>query len=176
MNASTSRTGSTGEKLNNRTHRKLLVVDGQIGFTAGVGIADHWSGAARHSGERHDTHFRVAGPVVGWWGGGVVAQFQSVFMDNWLRATGRVLHGATYFPAIKPAGPCAAQMFSSSPSGGSDSMQLMHMLAISSARASIDLANSYLVPDALTIQVLTEAARRGVKVRVLKPGDLMASG
>ena len=106
----------------------------------------------------------------------MVAQFQSVFMDNWLRATGRVLHGATYFPAIKPAGPCAAQMFSSSPSGGSDSMQLMHMLAISSARASIDLANSYLVPDATTIQVLTEAARRGVKVRVLKPSDLMASG
>ena len=67
-------------------------------------------------------------------------------------------------------------MFSSLPSGGSDSMQLRYMMAINSARASIDLANSYFVPDALTIQVLTEAARRGVKVRVLKPGDLMASG
>ena len=154
-------------KLNNRTHRKLLVVDGQIGFTGGVGIADHWRGAARHPGEWRDSHFRVAGPVV--------AQFQSVFMDNWMRATGRVLHGETYFPALKPAGPFAAQMFSSSPSGGSESMQLMYMLAISSARASIDLANSYFVPDALTIQVLTEAARRGVKVRVLTPSGLIDS-
>ena len=153
--------------MNNRTHRKLLVVDGQIGFTGGVGIADHWRGAARHPGEWRDSHFRVAGPVV--------AQFQSVFMDNWMRATGRVLHGETYFPALKPAGPFAAQMFSSSPSGGSESMQLMYMLAISSARASIDLANSYFVPDALTIQVLTEAARRGVKVRVLTPNGLIDS-
>lgn len=154
-------------KLNNRTHRKLLVVDGKLGFTGGVGIADHWLGAARHPGEWRDSHFRVAGPVV--------AQMQSVFMDNWMRATGRVLHGEDYFPSIQPAGPHAAQMFSSSPSGGSDSMQLMYMLAITSARVSIDLANSYFVPDDLTVRVLTDAARRGVKVRVLTPNGLIDS-
>jgi cardiolipin synthase A/B len=154
-------------KLNNRTHRKLLVLDGQIGFTGGVGIADHWRGAAQHPGEWRDSHFKVAGPVV--------AQFQSVFLDNWMRATGKVLHGEAYFPALKSVGPYAAQMFSSSPSGGSESMQLMYMLAITSARTSIDLANSYLVPDELTVQVLTDAARRGVKVRVLTPNGLIDS-
>ena len=154
-------------KLNNRTHRKLLVLDGQLAFTGGVGIADHWRGAARHPGEWRDTHFRVAGPVV--------AQMQSVFLDNWMRATGRVLHGEAYFPVLKPAGPFAAQMFSSSPSGGSESMQLMYMLAITAARKSIDLSNSYFVPDALTIRVLTEAAQRGVKVRILTPSGLIDS-
>ncbi len=148
-------------KLNNRTHRKLLVVDGRVGFTGGVGIADHWRGQARHPGEWRDSHFRVEGPVV--------AQMQSVFLDNWMRATGRVLHGEAYFPALIAAGPLSAQMFSSSPSGGSESMQLMYMLSVTAARSTIDLANSYFVPDDLTIRTLLGAARRGVKVRVLTP-------
>ncbi len=154
-------------RLNNRTHRKLLVLDGQLAFTGGVGIADHWRGAARHPGEWRDTQFRVAGAVV--------AQMQSVFLDNWMRATGKVLHGEAYFPALKPVGTYAAQMFSCSPSGGSESMQLMYMLAITAARRSIELANSYFVPDALTIRILTEAARRGVKVRILTPSGLIDS-
>ena len=148
-------------KLNNRTHRKLLVVDGRIGYTGGVGIADHWRGQARNPQEWRDSHFRVEGPVV--------AQMQSVFLDNWMRVTGDVLHGDAYFPALKPAGGLAAQMFSSSPSGGSESMQLMYQLAITAAKRSIDLANSYFVPDEMTIQTLVDAARRGVKVRVIVP-------
>ncbi|MFG6460555.1 phosphatidylserine/phosphatidylglycerophosphate/cardiolipin synthase family protein [Roseateles sp. DXS20W] len=148
-------------RLNNRTHRKLLVVDGRTGFTGGVGIADHWRGQARHPGEWRDTHYRVTGPVV--------AQMQSVFLDNWMRATGEVLHGEAYFPALAPAGPHMAQMFSSSPSGGSESMHLMYLLAITAARQRIDLANSYFVPDDLTIRTLVDAARRGVKVRILTP-------
>ena len=152
---------SQWNKLNNRTHRKLLVVDGRIGYTGGVGIADHWRGQARNPQEWRDSHFRVEGPVV--------AQMQSVFLDNWMRVTGDVLHGDAYFPALKPAGDMAAQMFSSSPSGGSESMQLMYLLAITAAKRSIDLANSYFVPDEMTIQTLVEAARRGVKVRVIVP-------
>ncbi len=148
-------------KMNNRTHRKLLVVDGQVGFTGGVGIADHWRGNARNKDEWRDNHFRVEGPVV--------AQIQSVFLDNWMRSTGRVLHGEAYFPALKPAGRQVAQMFSSSPNGGSESMQLMYLLAITSARKTIDLANSYFVPDELTIKTLIDAARRGVRIRVLVP-------
>ena len=148
-------------KLNNRTHRKLLIVDGQVGFTGGVGIADHWLGDARNPQEWRDTHFRVRGPVVG--------QMQSVFLDNWMRATGHVLHGEDYFPRLEPAGTQPAQMFSSSPSGGAESMQLMYMLAITAARRSIDLVNSYFVPDEMTIKTLIDAARRGVKVRVLTP-------
>ena len=152
-------------KLNNRTHRKLLVVDGRIGYTGGVGIADQWRGQARTPDEWRDSHFRVAGPVV--------AQMQSVFLDNWMRATGVVLHGEAYFPALKPAGKLAAQMFSSSPSGGSESMQLMYLLAITAASRSIDLANSYFVPDEMTVRTLLQAARRGVKVRVIVPSSLI---
>jgi cardiolipin synthase A/B len=148
-------------QLNNRTHRKLLVVDGTVGFTGGVGIADQWKGDARNPDEWRDTHYRVVGPVV--------AQMQSVFLDNWMRANGRVLHGEAYFPALKPSGSYAAQMFSSSPSGGSESMQLMYLLAITAARKTIALSNSYFVPDDLTIQTLLDAAKRGVKIRVLVP-------
>ena len=153
---------SNWDRLNNRTHRKLLIVDGRVGFTGGVGIADQWRGQARNPDEWRDSHFRVEGPVV--------AQMQAVFLDNWMRATGKVLHGEAYFPALKPVGRLAAQMFSSSPSGGSESMQLMYLLSITAARKTIDLANSYFVPDELTIKTLIDAARRGVKVRVLTPG------
>jgi cardiolipin synthase len=149
------------DQMNNRTHRKLLVVDGSVGFTGGVGIADQWKGDARNPQEWRDTHFRVEGPVV--------AQMQSVFLDNWMRATGKVLHGEAYFPSLRPAGKYAAQMFSSSPSGGSESMQLMYLLAITAARKTIDLSNSYFVPDDMTIQTLLDAARRGVKIRVITP-------
>ncbi len=149
-------------KMNNRTHRKLLIVDGTMGFTGGVGIADPWQGDARHPNEWRDTHFRVRGPVV--------AQMQSVFLDNWMRATGEVLHGETYFPAQEPVGDELAQMFSSSPSGGSESMHLMYLLALTAARERIDLCASYFVPDALTLGTMVAAAKRGVRVRILVPG------
>ncbi len=149
-------------KMNNRTHRKLLVVDGLLGFTGGVGIADPWQGDARHPGEWRDTHFQVRGPVV--------AQMQSVFLDNWMRATGEVLHGAAYLPAQKKAGEEVAQMFSSSPSGGSESMHLMYLLALTAARERIALSASYFVPDSLTIKTLRAAAQRGVRIRILLPG------
>jgi cardiolipin synthase A/B len=151
------------DKLNNRTHRKLLVIDGRLGFTGGVGIADQWRGDARSPEEWRDTHYRVEGPVV--------AQMQAVFLDNWMRATGKVLHGEAYFPKLQPAGDQAAQVFSSSPSGGSESMHLMVLLAITAARQSIDLANSYFVPDQMTLDALADAARRGVRLRILVPGE-----
>ncbi|MEO8081057.1 MAG: phospholipase D-like domain-containing protein, partial [Caldimonas sp.] len=109
-------------KLNNRTHRKLLVVDGRIGFTGGVGIAPEWTGHAQDPDHWRDTHFEVEGPVV--------AQMQSVFLDNWIKTSGEVLHGPAYFPLPVPAGSGRAQMFSSSPTGGSESMELMYLLSI----------------------------------------------
>jgi cardiolipin synthase len=149
-------------RLNNRTHRKLLVVDGLVGFTGGVGIAPEWTGDAQDPDHWRDTHFRIEGPVVG--------QLQSVFLDNWVKVSGEVLHGADYFPDIPPAGSQRAQMFSSSPSGGSESMALMYQLAISSASRTIDLSAAYFVPDELTIRALVAALRRGVKVRIIVPG------
>lgn len=149
-------------RLNNRTHRKLLVVDGKIGFTGGVGIADQWRGNAQDTGHWRDTHFRVEGPVVG--------QIQAVFVDNWTKATGRVLDGVKYFPALSSAGNHAAQMFSSSPTGGSESMHLMYLMAITSAKRSIHLSSAYFVPDQLTVQALVAAAKRGVKIQIITPG------
>lgn len=149
-------------RLNNRTHRKLLVVDGRVGFTGGVGVAPQWTGRAQNPAHWRDTHFEIEGPVV--------AQMQSVFIDNWIKVTGDVLHGPDYFPALVPAGPAAAQMFSSSPSGGSESMQLMYLLAVTSASRSIDLSAAYFVPDPLTLQALADALKRGVKLRIVVPG------
>jgi len=149
-------------RLNNRTHRKLLVVDGRVGFTGGVGIADKWEGHAQDADHWRDTHFRVEGPVV--------AQMQATFLDNWTKVRGEVLHGDPYFPPLTSQGTQPAQMFSSSPSGGSESMHLMYLLAITSARQSIDLASAYFVPDPTTIRSLIEAAQRGVRIRVIVPG------
>jgi len=149
-------------RLNNRTHRKLLIVDGRIGFTGGVGVAPQWTGRAQDPDHWRDTHFEVEGPVV--------AQMQSVFIDNWIKVTGDVLHGPEYFPALAPAGPTLAQMFSSSPSGGSESMQLMYLLAVTAASRSIDLSAAYFVPDTLTLQALADALKRGVRLRIVVPG------
>ena len=150
-------------RLNNRTHRKLLVVDGQVGFTGGVGIAPHWMGNAQDPDHWRDSHYLVRGPVV--------AQMQATFLDNWLKVTGKVLHGARYFPPIAPAGAQKAQMFSSSPSSGSESMQLMYHLAITAAERSIDLSVAYFVPDELTQKHLMDALARGVRVRFITPGE-----
>jgi cardiolipin synthase len=149
-------------RLNDRTHRKLLVVDGHTGFTGGVGVAPPWTGSAQDPDHWRDSHFLVEGPVV--------AQMQSVFIDNWIKVTGEVLHGPDYFPTLEPAGGGQAQMFSSSPSGGSESMQLMYLLAVTAASRSIDLSASYFVPDKLTLQALVAAMQRGVKLRIVVPG------
>lgn len=149
-------------RLNNRTHRKLLIVDGESGYTGGVGIADQWRGDARNESEWRDSHFKVSGPVV--------AQMQAVFMDNWIKSTGQVLHSVQYFPPLQVTGELQTQMFSSSSSGGSDSMQLMYLMAISAASKTIELSSAYFVPDELSIETLLSAARRGVKIRIITPG------
>ncbi len=149
-------------RLNNRTHRKLLIVDGAVGFTGGVGIAPLWTGNAQDPDHWRDSHFRVEGPVV--------AQMQSVMLDNWAKTTGKVLHGAEYFPPPKSVGTESAQMFSSSPNGGSESMLMMYLLAITAATRSIDLSSAYFVPDEITRNALVAAVKRGVKVRIITPG------
>jgi cardiolipin synthase A/B len=152
-------------RMNNRTHRKLLVADGKIGFTGGVGIAPKWTGNGQDAEHWRDSHFRIEGPAV--------AQMQAVFMDNWLKVTGQVMHGEAYFPPLQAVGKSAAQVFSSSPSGGSESMQLMYQLAITAAERSIDLSSAYFVPDELTSKALSDALKRGVKVRIILPGEII---
>jgi cardiolipin synthase A/B len=150
-------------RLNNRTHRKLLVVDGKVGFTGGVGIADLWLGDAEDPDHWREAHFRIEGPAV--------AQLQMAFNDNWIKMTGVVLNGEEYFPPQEPAGTMDAHLFIASPSGGSESMHLMYLMAIAAAERSIDLAASYFIPDDLLIQALVAARQRGVRIRILLPGE-----
>ena len=154
-------------RMNNRTHRKLLVVDGRIGFTGGVGIADEWKGNAQDPDHWRDIHFRIDGPVV--------AQIQAAFNDNWIKTTGRVLNGPDYFPALEPAGDMKAHLFIASPAGGSESMHLMFLMAIAAAEHTIDLAASYFIPDELVMGALLQARRRGVRIRVVLPGPYIDS-
>jgi cardiolipin synthase len=150
-------------RMNNRTHRKLLVVDGRIGFTGGVGIADQWQGNAEDAEHWRETHFRIEGPVV--------AQLQAAFNDNWIKTTGEVLNGEAYFPPLQEEGGMLAHLFVASPAGGSESMHLMYLMAIAAAVRSIDLAASYFVPDELAIKALLAARKRGVRVRIIVPGE-----
>ena len=154
-------------RINQRTHRKLLVIDGAIGFTGGVGIADEWDGNAQSPDEWRDSHYRVEGPVV--------AQMQAAFLDNWMKTRAVVLHGEDYFPALKAAGTHRCQIFKSSPMEGSESARLMYLLSIAAAERTLKVGNAYFIPDDLTTQALLEAVDRGVAVEVLVPGRHMNS-
>jgi len=149
-------------RINNRTHRKLLVVDGRVGFTGGVGIADLWTGHAQSKDHWRDSHYQIEGPAV--------AQMQAVFTDNWIKTRAKVLFGPEYFPELKPAGDSLAQVFKSSRSEGSESVRLMYLLSIASATNTIRLQAAYFVPDGLAIETFLAARKRGVKIEIIMPG------
>ena len=149
-------------RLNHRDHRKLLVVDGKIGFTGGAGLADLWQGNADAPKHWRDTQFRLEGPAV--------AQMQAAFMDNWTKTTGRVLDTEDYFSELQPAGNDLAQVFFSSPRDGTESVRLMYLLAIAAATKNIRLSASYFVPGPLTTEELVDASQRGVNVEIIVPG------
>jgi cardiolipin synthase len=148
--------------LNHRTHRKLLIVDGRIGFTGGVGIGDEWNGNAQDKDHWRDTHYRIEGPTV--------AQLQGAFGDNWTQVTGEVLHGDDYFPQLEPKGSSPAQMFKSSVEGGAESMQLMYLLSLAAAKHTVDLSMAYFIPDDHTLDHIVAALKRGVRIRIITPG------
>jgi cardiolipin synthase len=154
-------------RMNNRTHRKIMVIDGAVGFTGGAGIGDEWSGDAQDANHWRDTHFRLEGPAV--------AQMQAAFMENWIEVTGEVLHGPEYFPELRAAGGELAQFFVSSPGGGGESAQLLYLMSIAAARRSIQLSAAYFVPDDNEVRQFVEARRRGVQVRIIVPGPVTDS-
>jgi len=149
-------------RINFRTHRKILVVDGVLGFIGGVGIADDWKGNGRIQGLWRDSHYALRGPVV--------AQLQQAFMDNWLETRAELLHGDLYFPKQEQAGEQMCQVFKSSAGEGSDSGRLMLLVSIAAARHHIRIANAYFIPDNLTMRTLIEALRRGVTIEIITPG------
>ncbi len=148
-------------QFNHRTHRKLLVVDGRVGFIGGVCISDDWDGDGHTEGHWRDSHYRVEGPAV--------AQMQQAFMDNWIRTRSAILHGDAYFPELPPVGDTLCQVFRSSSSDGADSARLMFLFSIAAARDSILIANPYFIPDALTIRMLLEARQRNVDIQIIVP-------
>ena len=150
-------------RMNQRTHRKLLVIDGKVGFTGGAGIGDKWDGNGDTPDTWRDSHYRLQGPAV--------AQMQQAFMDNWMQTRGCVLHGDDYFPHLPDAGDDLCQVFKSSADEGSDSARLMMMLSIAAAREKIRIANAYFIPDQLMIDTLLEARRRAVEVEIIVPGE-----
>ncbi len=148
-------------QLNFRDHRKLLIVDGAVGFNGGACVADAWAGRAETEEQWRDTHFRIEGPLVG--------QLQGVFADNWLKTRGELIFGEKFFPALEPRGDCLAQAFKSSPEGPREATRLVYLSAIAGARKTIRIAQSYFVPDDLSIQALIEARQRGVQVEIITP-------
>lgn len=152
-------------RFNQRTHRKILVIDGRVGFTGGVGISDDWDGNADQPRRWRDTHYRMEGPAV--------AQLQQAFMDNWMETRTVVLHGDDYFPELRPEGDTTCQVFKSSASEGGENARLMVLLSIAAARKTVRIGNAYFIPDDLTIQTLVEARQRGVEIEVIVPGPLI---
>jgi cardiolipin synthase len=152
-------------RANNRNHRRILVVDGRVGFTGGAGVSRKWMGNGRVKDHWRDTDVRVEGPVV--------AQLQAAFVENWLEATGMVLGGSAYFPhPIPRRGELYAQVIRSSPANGELAMYTAFLLALTSARKSITITNPYFVLDEPLTTALTAAKARGVTVRILLPGAI----
>lgn len=153
----------TLSRMNHRTHRKLLVVDGEIGFCGGVGIADEWLGDADAKNHWRETVVRIEGPAV--------MQMQFAFMDNWVKSRGELLTGLHYFPLAEPRGHHCTQVIKSSPTEGSSAAKLLYIVSIVSATKSIYISTAYFVPDRDTNRALEGAVRRGVDVRVIVPGE-----
>jgi cardiolipin synthase len=151
-------------RINNRTHRKILVVDGRVAFTGGVGIADLWTGHAQSKDNWRDSHYQLEGPAV--------AQMQVAFNDNWIKTRAQVLFGREYFPPLSHAGDTLAQVFKSSRGEGSESVRLMYLLSVASATESIRLQAAYFIPDDLALKTFVEAAGRGVVIEIIVPGPV----
>jgi cardiolipin synthase A/B len=151
-------------RLTNRTHRRLLIADGKVGMTGGVGIAGEWEGDAKGPDEWRDSHLLVKGPVV--------RGMQGAFAEHWLEASGAVLAGEGYLPALEPApGGDPVQLVRSNAGVGDTNTEAIYYLAIASARRRLDLTAAYFVPRPAFTEALCEAAGRGVEVRIVAPGS-----
>jgi cardiolipin synthase len=153
----------TLRRLANRSHRRVLVVDGKVGMTGGVGIAEEWTGDANDPDHWRDTHVRVLGPIV--------RGLQGAFAEHWLEATGEILSGEDYLPHLEERGDGARMQLVRSRSGvGDTNIESLYYLAIASARESLDLTAAYFAPRPAFTESLADAARRGVALRILVPG------
>ena len=151
------------KRFNHRNHRRVLVVDGRLGFTGGTGIGTKWTGDGRHVGHWRQTDVKVEGPIV--------RHLQAAFAENWRDETGILLGGDAYFPEIAARGELSAQSVKSSPGGGSPEAYALFMLAIEGARKSIEISSPYFVPDHDIAAAFARAAARGVRVTIMVAGE-----
>lgn len=149
-------------RLGDRTHRRIVTIDGRIAYIGGFAFDDRWLGDARTPQEWRDMAVRLAGPVV--------TQVQRVFMEDWVHTTGEVLHGDAQFPEPETAGAVIAQAVASSNAEHNSSAKLHYFTPIQAARESIWIENAYFVPDLDILEALIRAAQRGVDIRIVLPG------
>lgn len=147
--------------LNLRTHKKILVVDGTVGFTGGINIADQNVLAGNPEHPVQDTHFRFDGPVVG--------QLVEAFLEDWAFVSGETLDGPEWFPSLDPVGRAEARVVTAGPDQDLEKMEFSVLQAISCARRSIQVMSPYFLPDKLLMVALSLAAMRGVAVDVILP-------
>jgi cardiolipin synthase A/B len=150
------------KRINHRNHRRILVVDGRVGFTGGTGVGEKWTGDGRRSEHWRQTDMQVEGPIVRF--------LQAAFAENWRDTTGILLGGDAYFPPVERRGPLTIQSVKSSPASGAAEAYVLFQLAIDSARSSIYLTNPYFVPDGAMTDALVRAAQRGVDVSIITAG------
>ena len=153
------------DKAGNRSHVRAVVVDGRVGYTGGFGIADKWQGNGQLPDQWRDTNVRFEGPAV--------MQLQAAFASAWAEASGELLTGELFFPraAFDSVGPTVSGLLHTAPTLGSTTAERFLALSIVSARKTLYITNSYFVPDDDFRRMLTDAAKRGVDVRVLTAGE-----
>ena len=148
-------------RMNNRTHRKIAVIDGRFAYIGGHGIAQEWTGNAQDRHHWRDTFVRMEGPVV--------TTVQGVFCENWIEVTGKVPTGPKYFPDTHPIGETDAHVAFASPRDSISTVQLLYYLAIAASTKELLIQNPYFLPHEDAINELILAKRRGVDVRVMMP-------
>jgi cardiolipin synthase len=151
-------------RANNRTHRELIVIDGQVGFIGGAGVADHWWHGIKKQAPWRDTMFKVTGDAVRF--------LQSSFLENWLESSGEILAGEKYFVAPENTDGAISMVVDSSPSqGGSTRARILFQTLVASAEKSLKITTPYFLPDRRMIRELVRAIEeRNVRVQILVPG------
>jgi cardiolipin synthase len=149
-------------RFNHRTHRKLLIVDGRVGYTFGHGIADQWLGHGNSPEHWRDTGVRLEGPVV--------HALQSVFAQNWVEETHRVLATSACFPELSPRGDVAAHVVSSASGDAVSAVAMLYTMAIATARSEVLIQNPYFAPNDGVVDLFAMMVKRGVKVHLMVPG------
>jgi cardiolipin synthase A/B len=153
----------TIRRVNHRNHRRILVVDGRVGFIGGTGVGERWTGDGKTPHHWRQTDVRVEGPVV--------RALQAAFAEPWRETTGFLLGGDAYFPDLPRMGTLNGQSVKSSPVGGAAEAYMLFLLAIDGARSSIMITNPYFVPDSPLMEALERAVGRGVRVSVIMAGE-----